>query len=194
MSEKRNKCSVKPTGWTLARELSSQWLCTTPGMSSHFLSRSPWFCGFPGGSAVKNLPAHTWGARHGGSIPDLGRSSGEGNGNPFEDSCLGSPMNRRSLVGYIPQGMQEVQCVWAHSLEIGSELYKKTFPIFFFFFPLTNCSRFYFMDLLWVTWQVSYSWWIFLMGCFQSSANMKSATVRSLLSIWFCTCMYRYLR
>ena len=133
MSEERNKCSVKPIGRTLARELSSQWLCTTPGMSSHFLSRSPWFCGFPGGSAVKNLLAHMWGSRLLGLIPDLGRSSGEGNGNPFHDSCLGSPMDRRSLVGYSPQGTQEVQCVWAHSLEIGSELYKKTPPPPFFF-------------------------------------------------------------
>ena len=82
---------------------------------------------------------------------------------------------------------------WAHSLEIGSELYKKTL-LSSLFFPLTNCSRFYFMDLLQVTWPVSYSWWIFLTGCFQSSANMKSATVRSLLSTWFCTCMFRYLR
>ena len=29
-----------------------------------------------------------------GSIPGLGRSPGEGNGNPFHYSCLGSPMDR----------------------------------------------------------------------------------------------------
>ena len=29
-----------------------------------------------------------------GSIPGLGRSSGEGNGNPFQYSCLGNPMDR----------------------------------------------------------------------------------------------------
>ena len=27
------------------------------------------------------------------SIPGLGRSSGEGNGNPLQDSCLGNPMD-----------------------------------------------------------------------------------------------------
>ena len=27
-------------------------------------------------------------------IPGLGRSSGEGNGNPLQYSCLGNPMNR----------------------------------------------------------------------------------------------------
>ena len=29
-----------------------------------------------------------------GSVPGLGRSSGEGNGNPLQCSCLGNPMNR----------------------------------------------------------------------------------------------------
>ena len=29
-----------------------------------------------------------------GSIPGLGRSPGEGNGNPFQYSCLESPMDR----------------------------------------------------------------------------------------------------
>ena len=29
-----------------------------------------------------------------GSIPGLGRSAGEGNGNPLQYSCLGNPMDR----------------------------------------------------------------------------------------------------
>ena len=29
-----------------------------------------------------------------GSIPGLGRSPGEGNGNPLQDSCLENPMDR----------------------------------------------------------------------------------------------------
>ena len=48
--------------------------------------------GFPGGSVVKNPPAN---ARDLGSIPGLGRSPGEGNGNPFQYSCLENPMDRR---------------------------------------------------------------------------------------------------
>ena len=40
---------------------------------------------------VKNLPAN---ARDLGSIPGSGRSSGEGNGYPFQYSCLVNPMDR----------------------------------------------------------------------------------------------------
>jgi len=47
--------------------------------------------GFPGGSIVKDLPAK---ARDLGSIPGLGRSPGEGNGNPLQYSCLENPMDR----------------------------------------------------------------------------------------------------
>ena len=31
-----------------------------------------------------------------GSIPELGRSSGEGNGNPLQHSCLENPMDREA--------------------------------------------------------------------------------------------------
>ena len=48
-------------------------------------------CSFPGGSAVKNLPASVGDV---GSIPGLGRSPGEGNGNPLQYSCLKNPMGR----------------------------------------------------------------------------------------------------
>ena len=46
--------------------------------------------GFPGGSVVKNLPAN---AGDTGSVPGLGRSPGEGNGNPLQYSCLKNLMN-----------------------------------------------------------------------------------------------------
>ena len=52
--------------------------------SAYFISLSP-------GSVVKNLPANTGDA---GSIPGLGRSPGEGNGNPLQYSCLENPMDR----------------------------------------------------------------------------------------------------
>ena len=40
---------------------------------------------------VKHLPASV---RDMGSIPELGRSPGEGHGNPLQYSCLGNPMDR----------------------------------------------------------------------------------------------------
>ena len=46
---------------------------------------------FPGGSMVKNPPAN---AGDTGSIPGSGRSPGEGNGNPLQNSCLENPMDR----------------------------------------------------------------------------------------------------
>ena len=45
--------------------------------------------GFPGGSEVK---LSVFNAGDPGSIPGLGRSPGEGNGNPFHYSCLENPM------------------------------------------------------------------------------------------------------
>ena len=47
--------------------------------------------GFPGGSTVKNPPAN---AGDVGLIPGSGRSPGEGDGNPLQNSCLGNPMDR----------------------------------------------------------------------------------------------------
>ena len=49
------------------------------------------YMGFLGDSVVKNPPANTGDA---GLIPGLGRSPGEGNGNPFQYSCLGNPMDK----------------------------------------------------------------------------------------------------
>ena len=43
---------------------------------------------------VKNLPAIMGDARDVGSVPELGRSSGGGHGNPFQYSCPENPMGR----------------------------------------------------------------------------------------------------
>ena len=45
--------------------------------------------GFPGGSDSKESACN---AGDLGSIPALGRSPGEGNGNPLQSSCLENPM------------------------------------------------------------------------------------------------------
>ena len=47
--------------------------------------------GFPGGSVIKNPPANTGNV---GSVPGLGRSPGEENGNPLQYSYLGNPMDK----------------------------------------------------------------------------------------------------
>ena len=46
---------------------------------------------------VNNLPANAGDIRDVGSIPGSGRSSGVGNGNPLQYSCLGNPMDREAL-------------------------------------------------------------------------------------------------
>ena len=43
-----------------------------------------------------------------GLIPELGRSPGKGNGNPLQYSCLGNPMDQRSLAGYNLWGSEEM--------------------------------------------------------------------------------------
>ena len=46
---------------------------------------------FPIGSVIKNPPTKLGDV---GLIPSLGKSPGEENGNPFQYSCLGNPMDR----------------------------------------------------------------------------------------------------
>ena len=57
------------------------------------------FMGFPGGSEVQVSACN---AGDLGSIPQLGRSPGEGNGNPLQYSCLEKSHRWISLVGYSP--------------------------------------------------------------------------------------------
>ena len=58
-----------------------------------------------GGSVVKKPLVN---AGDQGLIPESGRYPGEGNGNPFQYSCLENPMNRGvSVAGYRPWGCKE---------------------------------------------------------------------------------------
>ena len=57
--------------------------------------------GFPSG-ASDNPPASAGDVRDTGLIPGSGRSPGDGDGNPFQYSCLENPMDKRSLTGYTP--------------------------------------------------------------------------------------------
>ena len=57
-----------------------------------------------------------------GSIPGLGRSPGEGRGNPLQYSCLENPHGQRSLTGFSSYGCEKsgmtkhstAQLLWAH--------------------------------------------------------------------------------
>ena len=49
---------------------------------------------FPGGSVVKNPLTNAEGSRDAALISVSGRSSGVGNGNPLQYSCLENPMDR----------------------------------------------------------------------------------------------------
>ena len=71
---------------------------------------------FPGGSAVKNLPASAGDTGDTGSIPGLGRFSGGGNGNPLQYSCLENPMDRGDWQSS-PQGLKESEMTeWLSTL------------------------------------------------------------------------------
>ena len=68
---------------------------------------------------VKNPPANAGDLRDLGLIPGLGRSSGEGNGNPLQYSCLETPMDRGGRqAGYSPWGPKEwdmTECATIHT-------------------------------------------------------------------------------
>ena len=56
---------------------------------------------------VKSPPASAGDIRTVGWIPGLGRSSGEGHGNPLQYSFLENPHGQKSLAGYSPWGHRE---------------------------------------------------------------------------------------
>ena len=58
----------------------------------------------PGGSDGKE----SWNTEDQGSIPGLGRSPGEGNGNPHQYSCLENSKDRRAWWGTVHGGHKEL--------------------------------------------------------------------------------------
>ena len=70
------------------------------------------FPGFPGGSAIENLPAKTGDARDTGLIPGSGRSSGGGNGSPLQYSCLENPMDRGAWRAIVHRVAKESDLSW----------------------------------------------------------------------------------
>ena len=66
--------------------------------------------GFPGGSDGKES---AFSAGDLGSVPGLGRSPGEGNGNPLQYSCLENSMDRGAGNGLQSMGSERVRHDWA---------------------------------------------------------------------------------
>ena len=60
--------------------------------------------GVPGGSVVEKSPANAGDTGDTGSIPGLGRSPGEGNGNPLRYSCLENPVDRGAWWATVHEG------------------------------------------------------------------------------------------
>ena len=64
------------------------------GWIHHFAAQQKLTRGFPGGTVVENPAANTGDPRDAGSILGSGRSHGEGNGHPLQNSCLENSMDR----------------------------------------------------------------------------------------------------
>ena len=84
-----------------------------------------WSVDFLGGSAAKNPPTNAGDVD---SVPGWGRSSGEGNGNPFQYSCLRNPMDREAW--------------WATVHGVSMQLNNKTTTATTRLFNCPNCTEF----------------------------------------------------
>ena len=85
---------------------------------------------FPGGSNGKEF---AYSAEDPGSIPGMGRSLGEGNGNPFQYFLPGVFHRQQSLVGYSP---------WDHKESNTTErLTLISFSLFYFFLIFFVCDK-----------------------------------------------------
>ena len=70
------------------------WYCTTVLVRIEFGHNYAVLQASLGALLIKNMPASAGDTRDMGSTPGLGKSSGEGNGNPRQYSYLENPMDR----------------------------------------------------------------------------------------------------
>ena len=83
------------------------------------IRQSPWYAlkkkkknaerAFPGGTSGKDLTCQWRSCKDSDSVPGPGRSSGEGNGNPFQFYCLENPMRREAWQATVVQGVAQSQ-------------------------------------------------------------------------------------
>ena len=68
---------------------------------------------------LKNLPANARDIKDAGLIPVLGRSPGEGNGNPLQYPCLENPIDRgawQAIVHGVAKSRTRLKCLSTHTL------------------------------------------------------------------------------
>ena len=78
------------------------------------------------GVVVKSPPANAGDRRDLGSIPGSGRSPGEGNGNPFQYSCLENPMDGeawRATVHEVTESDMTEQLSIVHAKMLNNNIY-----------------------------------------------------------------------
>ena len=114
--QRRNNQKINPSYIFFQSIIFQQWGCPSQSYSNGLLTRgqqqsfkwnsSCWkvyfslpkcsyIRGFPGGSVVKNPPAKARdNTRDAGLISGWGRAPGEGNGNPFQYSCMENSLDR----------------------------------------------------------------------------------------------------
>ena len=84
---------------------------------------------FPRSTSVKNLPASAGDIRDVGSIPGLGISPDEGNGNPPQYSCLENPMEREDCRATVPGvAKSQTRLKWLSIYTEYVGLWKTVFP------------------------------------------------------------------
>ena len=71
---------------------------------------------------VKNPSANAGNLRDTGSIPELGRSSGGGHGNPLPVFLPGEFQGQGSLAGYSPWGCKELDMTELYSTHINTNV------------------------------------------------------------------------
>ena len=101
---------------------------------------------------TKNSPASAGDIRDMGSILGLGRSTGGGQGNPLQDSCLENPHGQRNLEGYRPWGHKELDMTEQLTLPLFSAGLSTQLC------PLLPCTLMALISRLWVPLVTSGSW------------------------------------
>ena len=96
---------MRPTTLWIVICFIQSWLCKHQSRLHNIITESRLIFG----SVLKNLPAN---ARDMGSIPGLERFPGEGNGNPLQYPCLGSPWPEE------PDGLQPMR--WQSQTQLSS--------------------------------------------------------------------------